>query len=223
MSTNYYLRVLPPIDIKKRVKAAVDTDNFEKLETLSAYYRQFPEYPDEEDYTQKRFGLLHLGKRSGGWKFLWNPHLTAFCTDYKTGKYELQSLYSLSPEGIESFLKSFPDAYIVTEYDKSAQPAVLDVPDNEAELVKDDRYMDLYEDMDQFTIDAFLEMAFSWNKDHTSDTEYTDERSGLYDPTPYFMRQPIYPLLMKEYPDAVVTHGDIWVNGLRFAQTNSFS
>ena len=72
MGTNYYGRIIPTKERKEQIKQAVDNDEFDEIQSLVSMTYSSPQYY----YNNKTFagGEIHLGKRSGGWKFLWNPN-----------------------------------------------------------------------------------------------------------------------------------------------------
>ena len=58
MGTNYYLRPKVSSESKARIKELIDNDKFE----------------DVKDILDKECATIHIGKQSGGWKFLWDVH-----------------------------------------------------------------------------------------------------------------------------------------------------
>ena len=92
MGTNFYVRIKrKPRErdgILKRVKSYINEDDFEMVDSI------FKEGID----TFK----IHLGKRSVGWKFLFNAN---------RGKY-----YDLTKEGITKFVESEASGKVVDEY-----------------------------------------------------------------------------------------------------------
>lgn len=68
MGTNFYLRIIPSKERKKELIDAVERNDFREINRLSQeLYGSFSKW----DHVG---GEIHLGKRSGGWKFLWNPN-----------------------------------------------------------------------------------------------------------------------------------------------------
>lgn len=57
MGTNYYLRPKVSSETKNKIKELVDLDKFEEIKDILSQH---------ED--------IHIGKQSGGWKFLWDVH-----------------------------------------------------------------------------------------------------------------------------------------------------
>lgn len=85
MGTNFYAR----LSIKSRdLKKAIE-------------YNQQLRYYREDHRLDKKYVVIHLGKRSAGWKFLFNANQTRF--------------YELSIEGISKFIKE-NKARIFDEY-----------------------------------------------------------------------------------------------------------
>lgn len=72
MGTNFYARIIPKRKRKNELKKLIDTDNFHEIvQEIDKTYGSF-----KVDYAgEVSGGEVHLGKRSGGWKFLWNPNI----------------------------------------------------------------------------------------------------------------------------------------------------
>ena len=128
MGTNYYARILPSEKRKDEIKKAIDDNDFDKIKILIDLTYGKPYY----DFTSNSFlgGEIHLGKRSIGWKFLWNPNLykmTKGHTDEKTtvngGKYycwvcdgyDVFKYYDLTKASIKEFIDR-EDVEIYDEY-----------------------------------------------------------------------------------------------------------
>lgn len=73
MSTNYYARIIPTKECKDEIKKAINADDFHLIKKLveEIYGRLTMSYEDSDLIG----GEVHLGKRAGGWKFLWNPNV----------------------------------------------------------------------------------------------------------------------------------------------------
>lgn len=129
MSTNYYARIIPTKERKDHLINRIENNDFDEiLRTTEELYGGF-----RVDYDGNPIGgVVHLGKRSGGWKFLWNPNIYIIHNGYledinnddgsKTSQWiELPSstfyLYPLTKDGIYNFI-SRPDIVIYDEYDK---------------------------------------------------------------------------------------------------------
>ena len=84
MGTNFYLKRKLSQELKKKLKDLIDNDSYEDAKNLLLY-------------TDK----IHIGKRSAGWKFLWNIHNFEF--------------FNPNEESIYKWLKS-KDSFIVDEY-----------------------------------------------------------------------------------------------------------
>ena len=127
MSTNYYARIIPTNKRKKELHDAIEADVFHLVKELT-----------EEIYgpiTYQRWngkgivgGIVHLGKRSCGWKFLWNPNVfverhghskdtpsgtRAWVDEPSTAKY----IYPLTKKGIKDFIDR-EDVLIYDEYNE---------------------------------------------------------------------------------------------------------
>ena len=72
MGTNFYAHIIPTKERKNKIKNLIDSDKFNLItEEVEKTYGDFKAY--EMDETPS--GIIHLGKRSAGWKFLWNPNI----------------------------------------------------------------------------------------------------------------------------------------------------
>ena len=101
MGTNYYARILPTKERKEKLKKLIDEDKFHDVE------EQFRElYEDAE---------IHLGKRSAGWKFLFNPNYEKY--------------YPLTRKGLMDFLKQ-DNIIIYNEYFKYDNDRVFKYTEN---------------------------------------------------------------------------------------------
>lgn len=98
MGTNFYLKRRLSQEQKKELKDFIDDDNYKDAKNLLLY-------------TDK----IHIGKRSAGWKFLWNVHNFEF--------------FDPDEESIYEWLKS-KDSFIVDEYEKvySFEEFINDIP-----------------------------------------------------------------------------------------------
>ena len=85
MGTNYYARILPTLEEKENLKKLIDSDDFYAIEKeVQRLYGESTEYDKGAE--------VHLGKRSGGWKFLFNPNYERY--------------YKLTKEGLKEFLNN---------------------------------------------------------------------------------------------------------------------
>ena len=148
MGTNYYARIIPKQEDKQKLIDAINNNQFDVVQRESK--RLF----GNKDQYENIGGIIHLGKRSGGWKFLWNANVFEYIDgrinedgpwDKTNFKYRHEFIYPLTKQGISDFLHR-DDVIIVSEYYDDCEP----------EYSKDD---------DKLTADEFLEMAFNWSKD----------------------------------------------------------
>lgn len=126
MGTNYYARIIPTRERKKQIKKAIDKNDFDEIKHLVNITYSSPEYDYEEGYTG---GEIHLGKRSGGWKFLWNPNWYKIIKghteweEFPGGKsghwvndgYDVFKYYDLTKKSIKKFIFR-KDIQIYDEY-----------------------------------------------------------------------------------------------------------
>ena len=138
MGTNYYARIIPSKSRKEHLKRLIDEDRFSLIkQEVQKMYGESDEYTEEA-------GEIHLGKRSSGWKFLFNPNYEKY--------------YKLTKEGLSEFLHR-EDVIIYNEYfDDSLESSVMEYTDD-PDTIYDKEYL--------WTADQFMEMATNWgyNKD----------------------------------------------------------
>lgn len=140
MGTNYYAAILPTKERKQKLINAIqndDIDNIQELYNIS--------YRDIDNYNPSNYGILHLGKRSSGWKFLWDPNIYKY-----NGK--IKTYYDFNKKSILEFL-SKPNIKIIDEYWK--------YDNNKSEH--------------EFTPEEFMNMAINWcpdGEDGTNSNEY---------------------------------------------------
>lgn len=198
MGTNFYLRVIPSQKRKDALKKAINNNAYGKIKELvqEMYTEPDPCWVD----TNPQFGYLHLGKRSGGWRFLWNPHL------YYTGIADYYTLFDLTVEGIIKYLKSFDNAYITSEYG-------LYEPSLDA-------------DEGMISVDEFMNMALNWGKGYTFENQYDNISAEAKSVNMMYHQLPaeIIKMLQDKYTDVKQGYaGDFWINDLRFSTSNEFS
>lgn len=120
MGTNYYAKIIPPTDKVEELIHKIRSDD--TLHGVSdAFEKLFGDYRFEGN---EEFGnVIHLGKASGGWKFLWNPNAYIVRSGHWDGHTyipnpnKLHFLYKLTKQGISDFVNR-PDVEIFDEYGK---------------------------------------------------------------------------------------------------------
>lgn len=203
MGTNFYARIIPAIEKQEELIKAIQDNDFDKIKTLvSTMYCSI-----DIDYNTDKIigGEVHLGKRSGGWKFLWNPNI------YTRRKYKKEDdrlihcgyvgnyLYPLTKEGIKSFIDR-EDVVIYDEYGE-----------------KQDK-------------EEFFEMAINWTTWKNKD----GKEIPAYDSESYYKECPtggIYPcdnelvkyLMQEGFEFISKDRSDFYSDGLRFATVTDFS
>ena len=203
MGTNYYAHIIPPHYRKSDLCEAIELNNFKLIRELT-----------DEMYSSIRMeygkiigGTVHLGKRSGGWKFLWNPNVLIIrnghieweeSSEGKLGRWipepsHLKYLYPLTKEGIKAFIDR-DDIIIYDEYDE-------------------------YQDKDDF-----WQMALAWGQKDGYDAasyEEHEEKEGGY--RQYPITGELTDLLIDEgYKFTSYSNSDFYSDGLRFAGFTEF-
>lgn len=207
MGTNYYAYILPSEERKSEIKKAIDNNSFNEIRHLVEDTYDTPHY-GEDTYAG---GKVHLGKRSSGWKFLWNPNWYKISKGHcdwienedgsKTGRwhddgFDVFKYYDLTKEAIKDFVMR-DDVVIYNEYDEKQDKG------------------------------EFLSMAFSWG--------YAKERPGLDSETYYKEEKEkghyVSPTTSNSQTQFLkdcgftlsFTGNDFYSDGLRFSTCNEFS
>lgn len=135
MGTNYYARIIPSKERKEHLKQLIDENKFNEIqEEVNLMYGSDTQYSNGAE--------IHLGKRSAGWKFLFNPNFEKY--------------YPLTKEGLMNFLKR-DDVIIYSEY-FGPNNGVYEYTDDPDDCNKDGEYL--------WTPKQFMDMALNWNKDY---------------------------------------------------------
>ena len=206
MGTNYYARMLPKKEDKDLLKEAIDKNYFDKVIKLTNQMYGMKQSPGE------KCGVIHLGKRSGGWKFLWNTNWLKKYVGNKN-EYEVEKFYDLNKKSIFNFL-SQPNIIIVDEYFDETQPISNDVDSNHIWSAKE-----------------FMDMAVNWG------APKKDENGKIiegWDAKSYHKEYPEYPEWWHSYEkyDMFVKNGyeiksqydsEFYSDGLRFSLSTEFS
>ena len=212
MGTNFYARVIPTKERKDKLKELIDSDAFDEIQSyVSDTYGRFEAMSMDE----KPHGVIHLGKRSGGWKFLWDPnmfiirngHLVETKRDdgstscrYERDPDTVYYTYPLTKKGIKEFIDR-EDIEVFDEYGE-----------------KQDK-------------DVFFKEALEWTK--WRDRE-TGEETEAYDAALYEKDNPDEKkfVLNTDYTRMIASEGfvftsstnsDFYSDGLRFASFTDFS
>lgn len=212
MGTNYYAHIIPSKKRKKELIDAIEANDFSLIEKLTAeMYGSVKMYWGTDEIEG---GVVHLGKRSGGWKFLWNPNVfqirnghselidnpdgsrsSRWIPEPDTAKY----LYPLTKRGIKKFI----DRKDVEVYDEYGE--------------KQDK-------------EEFWDMAINWT---TWEDHETGEVKEAWDADSYDKEFPNERKFScrNEYTDFLESLGyklstyksDFYSDGLRFSTSTEFS
>ena len=210
MSTNYFCHIIPSKKRRKELHDAIEANDFPLIDKLKneMYDSIRMEYGEDKIIG----GQVHLGKRSGGWRFLWNPNVFVvrnghteweeipggrranWISEPSTLKY----FYPLTKKGLKSFIDR-KDVLIYDEYDE--------LQDKE----------------------EFWEMALKWGYEKEDkgwdSAAYEDwERKQNSNYRPYPCTGELTNLLEKEgYKFTSYSNSDFYSDGLRFAGYTDFS
>lgn len=114
MSTNFYARIIPTADEKQELIDAINSDDFKLVEELTQKI-----YGSRTEYNGDGRNI-HLGKRSCGWKFLWNPNVVRVWNSEECD-YQWDYVYPLTKQGIIDFVMR-DDVIISDEYNEVLDP-----------------------------------------------------------------------------------------------------
>lgn len=148
MGTNFYAIILPT---KKRKQELIDAINNDDVYSVKDICEE--NYSKIGRYNVSDYGILHLGKQSSGWKFLWDPNV------YEIGN-QIKQFYDFNKESIRKFL-SQDNIKIVDEYYHYA-------------VDEEDRRI--------YSVDEFMEIALNWcpdGRDGTEDLGYCQKNITL--------------------------------------------
>ena len=196
--------MIPKEPQKLQLKNLIDSNDFTEIrKQVEILYDRFQPYSMEDSI----IGEIHLGKRSGGWKFLWNPNIYLIRNGH--------SEYTKNSKGGGSY-RYIPEpnsAYYVYPLTKQGIKSFIDREDIEI-------YNEYGEKQDK---DEFFEMALNW-------TTWSNEEA--WDSDSYHLAHPnekdwIY---KNEYTDFLESLGyklsknksDFYSDGLRFSTSTDF-
>lgn len=200
MGTNFYARIIPKEEDKQKLIDAINDNQYDIIENLASEL-----YGRRNEYTRKG-NEIHLGKRSCGWKFLWNPNIIKYHDGYidpETKDYidvvKYDYVYPLTKQGITDFCNR-KDIIIYDEYGE------------------------------QFNPEEFLEMAFSWGQpDGYTGKTYEESHKGETGYKNYYWSEK-YQRGMHSREDEmwfdlgyVVEYYNFEADGLRFSTSINFS
>ena len=208
MGTNYYARIIPTKERKEEIKNAINNDDFYEIKRLVDITYLEPSYNHEIDSYVG--GEIHLGKRSTGWKFLWNPNW------YKIPKGHMEWIDNGKGEKTGHWVD---DGYDVFKYYDLTKKSLKEFIDREDVVIYDEY------DIKQEDKEEFWRMALSWGKfdgwDGDSYEEWESKQNPSYHPRIY----------RTEYSDFIRECGftlnkyemDFYSDKLRFSTSTKFS
>ena len=206
MGTNYFAKIIPTKERKKKLHDAIEANDFHLINKL--HKEMYDNIYIDHDSTEIEGGVVHLGKMSAGWKFLWNPNVyiirhghledingrRTWVEDPNTGKY----VYPLTKQGLHDFIFR-EDVLIYDEYHE---------PQDKKE---------------------FWQMALSWgydrdNKGWDAASYEAYERSKNKNYREYPITGELTDFLKSEgYKFTSSSNSDFYSDGLRFAGFIDFS
>ena len=211
MGTNYYARILPSKERKEEIKKAIDDNDFNKIKNLIDETYGRPYY----DISENSFsgGEIHLGKRSCGWKFLWNPNW------YKIPKRHLEKKYNY--KGTHCYYNFVNDGYDIFSYYDLTKASIKEFIDREDVEI----YDEYGEKQDK---EKFYDMAINWGYDKDNEgfdgdsyEEFEKKQDQNYTPMNH---ENDYCRFIKECgfnPNKY--NSDFYNDGMRFSTCTEFS
>lgn len=204
MGTNYYARIIPSKSKKEHLKKLIDEDDFYGIAAeVEIMYKSFRPY----DMNDEPIGEIHLGKASGGWKFLWSPNVYVI----RNGHYDTKhNIYIEDPD----------TAYYTYPLTKKGIKAFIDREDVEVY----DEYGDKQDK------DEFFKMALewtTWKNDKTGKVEEAWDSESYHREHPnesiWICNSELTRLLEKEgFELSKVNKSDFYSDGLLFSTSNDF-
>lgn len=202
MGTNFYARIIPSEERKNKLKKAIDNNDVKVIKDM--FNRLYGEVTVDEDEPLLHYGIVHLGKRSSGWKFLWNPNV-----------YEKQNYQVMTENGKTDVKRLPPTPLYVYQLNRNA---IKEFIDREDVLIFD-------EYGSQWDKDDFFDMAINWGIPNGFDcdtyTEYQEKEGNTY----YrYSCQSHYTVFLESLGYNLNTDkSEFYSDGLRFSSSCQFS
>ena len=215
MGTNYYVRIIPTKKRKEEITDLImNSNNFSKI--LNEISKTFGSIEFDYDTQTWAGGNIHLGKRSAGWKFLWNPN------QYKVNHGHIE--HYINEEGVECS-KYVEDPYTVFNYYDLTKDSIKKFIDREDVEI----YDEYGEKQDK---EEFFDMAVNWTTwtdsdgqekeawDGDSYAKWERENNKRY----YSYPKTIYCYFLEEIGYTLNKENtDFYSDGLRFSTSTEFS
>jgi hypothetical protein len=201
MGTNYYTHIIPSHERKKELYDAIEANDFPLINKLTE--EMYGDLRKDCDNKETIGGVVHLGKRSRGWKFLWNPNVFVIRhghSEMSNGTYKWIEepstpiyTYPLTKQGLHDFIFR-EDVLIYDEYNE--------LQDKE----------------------EFWQMALSWGYDNDNEGWDAAGYEKEYHKHIYPVTGELTDLLKAEgYQFTSMSNSDFYSDGLRFAGYTDFS
>lgn len=208
MGTNFYARRIPDKKKRQDLCRLIELNDWRKInEEVSNTYGSFTVSCGEPSG-----GEIHLGKRSGGWKFLWNPNIY----EIRNGHTEWEEIEPGHSTG--HWVEEPSTAYKVYDLTKESIKKFIDSEDIEIY----DEYGDKQDKKE------FWEMAINWidwkGKEAWDGKTYELwERENNPKHRVYSYRTQYCDFLINQGYDVQWPYTDFYSDGLRFATNTEFS
>lgn len=205
MGCNYYARIKPSKERREELKKILESDDFKKIvDEVHKTYGKF-----NVEFGEVSGGFVHLGKSSGGWKFLWNPNVYVIKNGHMESSKDEKGvehriyvpdpdtafyLYPLNKKGIKDFINRKDVA----------------IYDEEHRYIDKEEFWEMTQSKDKWQGKEAWDAA-------TYEKEYPNERR-------WQCKSDLINLLEKEgYEFTSWSRSDFCSDGLRFATCTDFS
>lgn len=210
MGTNFYARIIPTKSRKDDIKKAIDENNFDEVKKLVNETYGHPELSYDSDEPKIVGGNVHLGKRSCGWKFLWNPN----CFRSRVGHIE----EVLCKDGSKKY------NYIIDDDNKPVKLYELNKLSIKEFIDRND--VEIYDEYgDRQDKEEFWEMAINWGKENGWDSEaYEKHQKEIGEPVYEGIYANDYTIFLEHCGYKLNrSKSDFYSDGLRFSTSTYFS
>lgn len=209
MGTNYYARRIPSHERIKKIKEAIDRNSYREIMELVEDTYGEPHISSSERTIVG--GNIHLGKRSGGWKFIWNPNW------YQIPKGHIEVHEEKDEKGNSykrcEYIPEKPDIFKFYELTKKSLKDFIDSDDIEI-------YDEYNKKIDK---EKFWRMANDWEMEDGSDGDKEFLKNDKFPAWYYFYKSNYVKFLEENGVKFTLQYNDFESDGLRFATTTEFS
>lgn len=192
MGTNYYAKIAPKDRDKMNLISLVANSEPKDYDYILDLATQM--YGSTDTYRTEG-GVIHLGKASSGWKFLWNPNQWLLPVNY----------YDFDKHEV------IPEQKLIKYYDLTMQ-SIIDFINRDDVTIEDEYH-------EQFDPEAFIKIAF---EDYSDGLDSNSARAEGYE-TSWDMSERQKQWIELGYSFDSIYQSDFYSDGLRFSTSVDFS